>query len=120
MNPPLPQLAASLTAWCFTEPLIVRAFIYGSRVRGTDRLDSDLDVAVELKPLPGDSSELATWMGEARRLKTQLGSVLPVALDLEWHGGPVETPTVHRGLRDGCILVFDREPCLSESEAPKR
>lgn len=36
--------------WAKADPVITRAWIYGSRWKGTNRPDSDLDVAVEIDP----------------------------------------------------------------------
>lgn len=41
-----PDWPAVICAWAASEPLIEAAYLFGSRVKGTDRDDSDLDVAV--------------------------------------------------------------------------
>jgi len=42
------ETKAVLSRWASTKDRIVRRWVLGSRVRGTNRSDSDLDVAVEL------------------------------------------------------------------------
>ena len=41
------DMEAAVARWASTQPLIRKAYLFGSRVRGTHRSDSDLDVAVE-------------------------------------------------------------------------
>ncbi|WP_369690099.1 nucleotidyltransferase domain-containing protein [Pseudomonas luteola] len=62
-------MAAAIAKWSSTQPLTRKAYLFGSRVRGTHRPDSDLDVAVKVFTLPADSCPLATWIGESHRLE---------------------------------------------------
>ncbi|MFP4896711.1 nucleotidyltransferase family protein [Paraburkholderia sp. EG304] len=89
------------------QPLVRKVLLFGSRVRGTERFDSDIDIAVEIQKLPGDSSEWTTFVCERDGLNAALQPLLPMPVQLEWHGGPIETPTVHAGLLESSILVYD-------------
>ena len=42
----LRDLAATVATWAAAEHLIRRVYLFGSRVKGTERPDSDLDVLV--------------------------------------------------------------------------
>jgi predicted nucleotidyltransferase len=103
------DMAAAVAKWAGTQPLVRKAYLFGSRVRGTHRPDSDLDVAVEVFTLPGDSSPFTTWAGEAQRLKTSIAGVVPVTIDLDWYGDEVETPRIHEALEQSSIVVYDVE-----------
>lgn len=100
------DLARIVSDWAAAEPAIGKAWIFGSRARWTERPDSDLDVAVVIRPMPGDSGPFATWMGESQDLSASLQKLLPVTLQLEWYGGPEETPIIHAGLNAGSMLVY--------------
>lgn len=102
-------MTTAVAKWASTQPLVRKAYLFGSRVRGTHQPDSDLDVAVELFTLPGDESLLATWISEAQQLKKSIAGVVPVIIDLNWYGGADETPCVHAGLQDGNIVAFDAD-----------
>jgi predicted nucleotidyltransferase len=54
-------MSAAVAKWASSEPLIRKAYLFGSRVRGAHKPDSDLDVAVEIFTLQGDSSPFTTW-----------------------------------------------------------
>ena len=112
----LVELADLVARWASTQPIVSRAHLYGSRVHGTNGPNSDLDVAIEIIPLPGDISPLATWIAEGRGLAESLASLLPCALDLEWYGGATETPTIHRGLVAGSVLVYEQTVARSRSD----
>jgi predicted nucleotidyltransferase len=93
--------------WAEDQALVLRAWLFGSRVRGTSRADSDLDVAIEIRTLPGDSCPFTTFTCEGDKLKHSLQARLSLDLDLHWYGGPVETPTIHAGLQESAILVYE-------------
>ena len=103
------EMAAAVAEWAGTQPLVRKAYLFGSRVRGTHRPDSDLDVAVEIFTLPGDSSPFTTWTGEAQRLKASIAGVVPTAIDLDWYGDEVETPRIHAALEQSSVVVYDVE-----------
>lgn len=105
--------AAAVAKWASTQPLIRKAYLFGSRVRGTHQLDSDLDVAVEIFTLPSDSSPFTTWTCEKQRLKASIAGILPVAIDLDWYGGEFETPCIHEGLDESSVVVYDVEKSTS-------
>jgi predicted nucleotidyltransferase len=62
----LDEIADLVTRWAATEPLIRRAYLFGSRVKGTHRRDSDLDVAVV-----HDIDPAIRGIGETLRLDRQ-------------------------------------------------
>lgn len=51
---------------------------------------------------------MAAWICEAERLRDLLQGRLAQRLHLEWYD-PVETPTVHAGIVESGILVYDSE-----------
>lgn len=40
-------MTTAVAKWASTQPLIRKAYLFGSKVRGTHKPDSDLDVAVD-------------------------------------------------------------------------
>ena len=107
------SLAAAVAKWASTQPLIRKAYLYGSRDSCKHQPDSDLDVAVEIFTLPGDISPFTTWTCEARRLKASIAGVVPVIIDLDWYGGAVETPYIHEALEESSAMVYDVENSTS-------
>lgn len=100
------DMATAVSKWANTQPLIRKVYLFGSRVRGTHRPDSDLDVAVEIFTLPGDNSPLATWIGESSHLEASIAGIVPVNIDLQWYGGEAETPRIHKALKRSSLLVY--------------
>ena len=97
--------------WAACKPLIRRAFIFGSRVRGDNRQDSDIDIAVELDPAEfrgaDESGGLATWMFETKGWKDELQQLIPYKVQLERYH-PDQTPTVASGLERSSTLVYEK------------
>ena len=93
--------------WAALHPIIRRVWVFGSRVRGTERPDSDIDVAIEHGSMPGDSSPFATWIGEAQTWRDELSPLLSATLDLQSYI-PGESPTTQAGLDESSYLVYER------------
>lgn len=100
-------LSEIVAGWAKGHPLIEKAWLFGSRVRGEERPDSDLDVAVVINELPTDSSPETTWHYEREEIAASLQAVLPVPLQLEWYGGPDKSPAIHAGITRSSLLVYD-------------
>ena len=62
----------AIRGWAALHPVIRRAWVFGSRVRGSERPDSDLDAAIEHASMPGDSGPFATWIGKAQIWRDEL------------------------------------------------
>ena len=102
----LEQIKTSIATWAATEPLVTRAYIFGSRLKGTHRVDSDLDVAIEMKRSPGDETVRATWICEANRMKESIKSFVPYVVDLQHYNGE-ETPHIHTYLNEASTVIYD-------------
>ncbi len=96
-----------IAKWADSEPLVTKAYIFGSRARGDHGEDSDLDVAIEIEMRRGDENKLAIWIFEKQGLEDRLSRLIPFSLQLEHLNGN-ETPTVLSGVERGSILVYER------------
>lgn len=104
------ELGEIVCRWAATHPRVSAAYLFGSRVKGTHREDSDLDVAVELlnpKGLPGNFCD---WANLADELRESLSVLLPVKLDLTQYENSQDTPIVHGALSSGSVLVYPSGP----------
>jgi len=113
----LPFIQSIVAEWAASQSLIRRAWLYGSRVRGTHRIDSDIDVAVEVDRLPQDDTEWGTFMWVSDGLLQSLELALPLQVDLQFYGGSIETPTIHSGLEHSSILAYERNETMPMSFA---
>jgi len=80
------------------EPDVVNALLFGSRARGTERPDSDVDIAVELTA--GAAPDVQSLGALVARLESAAGR--PVGLVLL---DEAPAPLAYRIFRDGHVLV---------------
>lgn len=102
-----------LAQWAHAKPLVLRVHVFGSRARGTQRDDSDLDVAVELDlgsvPVVDESVGFSIWMFQTKGWKEELELLIPHRVQLEYYQRK-ETPTIDRGVQESGILVYEKAP----------
>lgn len=97
----------AIRRWAESQPIIKRVWLFGSRVRGTERPDSDLDIAVEHDSLPGDSDAFTTAISEVGNWRAQLQPQVSLTIDLQSYI-PGITPTIEAGLNDSSQLVYQK------------
>jgi len=102
------QAAQIVAEWCKEKCLIRRAHFFGSRVKGTQRCDSDLDIAIELMPNLDESEGLCTWMGQSDKWRDELSTLLPYKVQLEWNGAG-QTQRIAGALAEASLLVYKNE-----------
>ena len=81
-----------------TEPGVAYALLFGSSVRGTERADSDADVAIELEP--GAARDVHALGALVARLTSAAGRSVDLVLIDE-----AAPPLAYRIFRDGRLLV---------------
>ncbi|WP_374287717.1 nucleotidyltransferase family protein [Pseudomonas fluvialis] len=105
------ELAAIIFRHCYQVPSIKAAYIFGSRIKGTHRQDSDVDIAIEITNQKGGPATLSDWMHfDDETLRKAIEFELQIPLDMQWYGGIKETPTVHRGLVESSVCVYAKSP----------
>ena len=108
----LAEMLALLTAWATEKPLVGRLWLFGSRVRGNHRSDSDVDVAIELDMSAAkgvdESGGMATWAFETKQWKPELEDLLSLIVDLQRYKAG-ETNIIQAGLDQSSILVYEKK-----------
>lgn len=98
----------ALRAWAARKPRIRRVSLFGSRVKGTHRADSDLDIAIELEPGEDSNATLTVWMHESDAWKEELAALFLFPIDLQWHDPFGTTEIINRGTSEACETVYER------------
>jgi predicted nucleotidyltransferase len=112
----LAEMLALLTAWATEKPLVGRLWLFGSRVRGNHRSDSDVDVAIELDMSAAkgvdESGGMATWAFDTKQWKPELEDLLSLIVDLQRYKVG-ETNIIQAGLDQSSILVYEKKGKLN-------
>jgi uncharacterized protein len=98
------EVATALKEWARGKPDIQRVWIYGSRLRGTQRPDSDLDLSIEIGPFETDSDMQLRWMDEVKGWRAQLQSISPYKVHVEMYG----TEFTRQYIACCSMLVYER------------
>ena len=107
----LDALSADVAAWAKKKPLLKRVWLFGSRVRQDFRLDSDLDIAIELDVNAAEGSDesggIALWMFDKDGWKEELQAISPYEVQLEQYLED-QTPTIKCALERSSQLVYEK------------
>ena len=103
----LATYASFLANWAQTKHSIRSVWLFGSRVKGTNGDDSDLDVAIELK-YPDPDTALAHWMHEQDTWARELAECLPIVIDLELYQAET-THAIKWSLLEASIKVYEHK-----------
>ena len=112
MNDELPAVAQILADWIGPHAGIKRMYLFGSRVRGDHRADSDVDV--RLFPQDWDYSDNATivwWNGENDDLFRTINSRLPGRLEIH-HTDDDASDAAIRAASNSPVLIVGRVVCV--------
>ncbi len=84
--------------------MISKVYFIGSRVKGTHRPDSDLDVAIQF----GDSYGYRDWFFEAENWRNELDRLVSTRVHLLRGGGGLRNANVQKAVQELGMLVFER------------
>ena len=102
----LEPLCTVVATWAEKYPDIRRVWLYGSRVKGTARPDSDLDIAVEIHPrVFRGQSTFMWWILESVAMKATLSALMtsPVPHIQHYEQSEIE---VLSGVAEHHVLVY--------------
>ena len=116
----LKDIAAVVADWADQYPLIGVAYIFGSRVRGDHKAESDLDVAIDFDLSQG-SSEVTPFDAELASECAGLKSMIlaPIVLHIHKDFDDLAWPSIrageciHRDRKVQCVIVPPKPSALS-------
>jgi hypothetical protein len=107
----LRPLADAIASWALQKPIVLRVWIFGSRVRGNCHDQSDLDIAVELDRTAfkgSDSSHgMATWFLQTESWPREIQSLSPYRVDLQQFI-PGRTATIEAAIAESSMLIYEK------------
>ncbi len=103
VRPDLQELASTLADWADGQQVIGRLYLFGSRVRGDYRYDSDVDVAIEWAAdlTPG----MCAWGKENNEEFITIQSRLPGKLHIHIDTDDAARPAIIRAAENPSLVV---------------
>ncbi|KTE06359.1 hypothetical protein ATE71_16750 [Sphingopyxis sp. H115] len=94
--------------WAQKHHEIVRVYLYGSRARGDDRADSDIDLATVMDA-PDTDKAYSMWSGFKSHFDEAPDLHLSSAVHLEWYEKNAGLEKVGNGVEKDGVLLFERQ-----------
>ena len=101
----LHRLSGLVNSWAKTKRHIASVDLFGSRVRGDHRIDSDIDIAVTLIQSNPDSAFAYFSLHHQEWLTELCQMVAPIDVDLQWCH-KTATITVNEGVKRSSVRIF--------------
>ena len=107
----LENIIKAIEGWAKQNPLAGKVWIFGSRVRQDARLNSDVDIAIEID-LPAakgsdESGGFATWSFECQSWSNEIQARLPFKVDVQQFLD-ARTPTIKNALNRSSVLAYKK------------
>jgi predicted nucleotidyltransferase len=90
--------------WASTLPVKVRVYLFGSRLKGTAKSDSDLDIAIEFL----ESDDDLMWFDYHDKWQGYLTDKTGLSVDLQLYEGD-RSPHLKKYLNDSSIILYEPE-----------
>jgi predicted nucleotidyltransferase len=94
-----------IVEWAKRHPVIERVYLYGSRARGEERSDSDIDLAIEMP--------YVEWFEWHSAYKEKPDLHLSHAVDLQWYKPNEGLEKVGTGVERDGVLLYEGDSELS-------
>jgi predicted nucleotidyltransferase len=108
MDHELELWCSQLAQWANVEPHIGELWIFGSRARGDNGPNSDLDVAVIMADGP-KGTRYGNWAFLSDDWKEELEHFLPIAIDLDIGDPDISTKVVGPAVKKDGVCIFRRQ-----------
>ena len=103
------ELISKISKWAVSHPEVATVFIFGSRAKGNNRKDSDIDIAVALDENYSCINEdiITYWSRLSSQFKVELSAILPYELDLQQYHAE-HCPLVFSYVASSSIVVYEK------------
>ncbi|WP_375209082.1 nucleotidyltransferase domain-containing protein [Hyphomonas jannaschiana] len=99
----------AIVSWASKEPDVASVYLFGSRIKGLARPDSDLDVAVVVVRGATENDTYTTWTFQHEEWKAELQKSISVKLDLQLGNPELSTTVVGPAIQSYGQLVYEKE-----------
>ena len=114
MTEDIEQLVQIIQNWATTIPCNIKVYLFGSRINGTPRIDSDLDIGMELIDINNPEERMRIWFRLHDYWHKQLIRILPYAPHLCLYEKPNTIEDADFLTTKKYYLIFDNGKNLIE------
>ena len=120
--PDLPALAEAVAMWVDAAPGVPSVYVFGSRVRGDHRPDSDVDLFFLQEEWDASSENVDWWQAQSMAEYRDLGDALPGPLHILLEAYDASRATVLAARADPArvVLKVRKAVCLWTPPKPAR
>ncbi|MFN4023339.1 MAG: nucleotidyltransferase family protein [Hyphomonas sp.] len=104
-----PGWIVTIQDWASSKQDILSVYLFGSRVKGESRTDSDLDVAVVVVRGETENDTYTTWTFQHEKWEDELQKLLDVKLDLQLGNSELSTTVVGPAIDSYGQLIYEKE-----------
>jgi hypothetical protein len=103
-------LIPSIVSWAKEYPAIHAVILFGSRAKGTQRVDSDIDICLMIDPGPGAFADTwyTVWFNNADKWKAEFASIIGASQE-RLQFCTFTSQQVKNGVEQGCKFLYLRE-----------
>ena len=101
-------MVSLLRKWAAKKAFVRRMWLFGSRLTGNQRDDSDLDIALEIDAIGNDEIALTSWVTTSTAWREELQLLLPHKLDLQLYDSTDQRSNVVRYVNCCSALIYER------------
>jgi len=107
----------NLRNWASSAPLISKVWIFGSRVKGTHKETSDLDVAIELD-VEDENKKILAWISNADIWRAELTNIFETTPVVDLQVVVDDDEIVLPAVLDHGILIYPLNAMGNSKEKP--
>lgn len=108
VDPRWRETLAKLREWAAKQDHVRRLWVFGSRLKGVHRVDSDLDVALEIDAVGHDESARVTWVAHRQEWEATLTTLTGYKVDINEFDATNLTSNVVSYIRCCSALIYVR------------
>lgn len=100
------KLRKIVSNWASDLSFNFRIYLYGSQIKGLEKDNSDIDIALEILDIMSDDERMLLWFDNHKQWENILSEKMDMKVDLQLFEGD-KTPFIKSYLRERSIILLE-------------